>query len=247
MSTTSRSRPRGQPLSSKSPPFSRTFSGLIREAIFGVNDGLVATVGLVSGESLSHQTHGAIVVAGLSAVGAAVVSMAVGAYLATASQNDFIRKQIADQAEDIRNHPEREQEELGQLLQDIGVPRPVLKHVAANIVSSRPRWLRFMVREELGIHENRLENPLHNALTMGMAVIVGSAPPVVPFVFPLAPVVARNVAWGLSLATALALGAVKGHITGSSVLKSALAFLGLAGVSAAVGAGIGLALGHVGL
>ena len=164
---------------------SKSRGAIIREGIFGINDGLVATVGLVSGEALSGQTHGAILIAALSAVGAAIVSMSVGSYLATTSQNDFMRHQIRQQALDLEQHPGRERGEAGGLLEDIGVPAQSVTVVLDNIVRSRPRWLKFMVREDLGIHEQHLEPPLKNALTMGIAVTIGSIPAVVPYLLPL--------------------------------------------------------------
>lgn len=236
--------PKTQSEESKGGP--KADAGIIREAIFGINDGLVATVGLVSGESLSHQPHSSIVIAGLSAVGAAMVSMAVGSYVATSSQNDFTRKQMADEESEITDHPDQEKREVRRLLRQIGVPRKELPAVARNVVASRPRWLRFMLREELGIHEDKMEPPVRNAIVMGIAVLIGSAPPMLPYLFSLSVLGARYWSWGLSLATALVIGATKGRLTGSSLIRSALSFAVLAGLSAAVGAMIGLGLGAVG-
>lgn len=218
-------------------------SGFVREGIFGVNDGLVATVGLVSGEALAHQSHHAILIAAISAAGAAVVSMSVGSYLATQSENDFERRAIRQQASAITRAPGREHRHVRRLLADLGVPAAAVPPVAANIVQSRQRWLNFMVREHLGIHPERRERPLANAVAMGLAVIVGSSPPVVPYLLPLPLGIARDLSWALAVASALALGAVKGRVTASSVAKSALAFGVLVSLSSAVGAAIGFGLG----
>ncbi len=223
-------------------------SGLIREAIFGLNDGLVATIGLVSGEALSHQGHKAILIAGLSAIGAAMVSMAVGSYLATSSENDFMRKEVADQKEAIHRHPHRERHHVARILKsDIGVPLSNVPTVTENIVKSRPRWLNFMVRENLGIHQNRAEAPLKNSAVMAISVIIGSTPPVLPYLLPIALVEARNASWALSVMAALALGALKGHLTRTSLLRSAISFGILVSLSAVVGALIGFGLGQIGI
>lgn len=230
-------------LRQKRPSGSASRSGLLREGIFGLNDGLVATIGLVSGEALSRQGHTAIVIAGLSAVGANMVSMAVGSYLATTSENDFMQKEIRDQSQAIRRHPHRERHHVARLLDEIGVPDGHVDDVAKQIVRSRPRWLSFMARENLGIHQNRAEAPLKNSLVMGISVVVGSAPPVMPYLLPLGLAEARDVSWVLSLAAALALGMIKGILTKTSLLKSALSFGVLVSLSAVVGALIGMALG----
>ncbi|MCY0880552.1 MAG: VIT1/CCC1 transporter family protein, partial [Firmicutes bacterium] len=86
-----------------------SFDGsMLREGIFGMNDGLVSTIGLISGEALSHQSHHAVLIAGLSSIGAAMVSMSVGSYVSTLSQNQFIHKMIDDQEEDLDLYPNRE-------------------------------------------------------------------------------------------------------------------------------------------
>jgi VIT1/CCC1 family predicted Fe2+/Mn2+ transporter len=220
-------------------------SGLIREAIFGINDGLVATVGLVSGEALAHQPHRAVLIAALSAVGAAVVSMAVGSYLATGSENEFMQKEILHQRRQIEHRPERERQHVRRLLEEIGIPPKTLAPAAANIVRSRSRWLNFMVREHLGIHVERQERPLQNAGVMGLAVIVGSAPPVVPFLLPWSITTARDATWALAVASALALGAVKAHLTETSIWKSAAWFGLLVSLSSMVGSVIGLVVGRL--
>lgn len=224
---------------------SQSQSGLIREGIFGLNDGLVATIGLVSGEALSHQGHFSILIAGLSAVGANMVSMAVGSFLATSSENDFMKKEIADQEQAITRHPHRERHHVARLLGDIGVPHRHVSSITARIVESRPRWLKFMARENLGIHQNRAETPVKNALVMGLAVVVGSTPPVVPYLFPIAIDMARDISWGVSLLAALGLGTVKGVLTRTSLLKSAVSFGILVSLSAVVGALIGMGLAAI--
>lgn len=236
----------GSKISRSSGKNSSPMSGIIREAIFGINDGLVATVGLVSGEALSGQPIRSILIAGLSAVGAAMVSMAVGSFLATQSENDFIRKQIRDQQREIDSHPEREKREVGDILAEIGVPSERVGEIQRTIVKSRHRWLKFMTREELGIHESKIEKPIKNALVMGVAVLVGSMPPILPYLVPLALPTARDWSWGLSFVAALALGAAKGRMTDSSIVRSSVSFGILASLSAVVGASIGLILGNIG-
>jgi VIT1/CCC1 family predicted Fe2+/Mn2+ transporter len=222
------------------------FSVLLREAIFGINDGLVSTIGLVSGEVLAGQPRSAIIIAGMSAVGAAVVSMSVGSYLATSSQNDWTDQQVKVQQSDIQRHPRQEAEEVEDLLLEIGIPDKAVGSIQRTIIASQPRWLKFMVRESLGVHPSHEESPLANALTMAVAVVIGSSPPIVPFLVPLSTLWARDLAWVATGCAALIIGALKGHFTGSPLIKSSLQFGILASLSAGVGAGIGWGLGLIG-
>ncbi len=223
----------------------RLRSGIIHEAIFGINDGLVATVGLVSGEALAHQSHRSVLIAALSALGANVVSMAVGSYLATTSENDFNQREIREQKTQIERRPEHERRRMRRLLNEIGIPAASLPPVEANIVRSHSRWLNFMVREHLGIHQEKMERPLENAVTMGVAVMLGSAPPIIPYLLPFSVVISRNLSWIFALVAALGLGAFKGRITGSSMVRSAAWFGFLVSLSSLVGSLIGFAAGAV--
>jgi VIT1/CCC1 family predicted Fe2+/Mn2+ transporter len=216
----------------------------LREAVFGINDGLVATVGLVSGEVLSGQPRSSVLIAALSAVGAATVSMGIGSYLASSSQNDFARRQVHEQKLRIRRDPAHERAAVNDILEEMGVVESVRRAVMVRITDDRRRWLRFLVRERLGLHESRTEHPVKNAFTMAGGVILGTVPPVLPFLLPLSELSARNAAWILSLLAAFGLGAVKGRLTHTGLWLSGLQFMLLAGASSAVGAGIGILLGH---
>ena len=61
----------------------------IREIIFGMNDGLVTTIGFLAGVTGSIAESRYIRLAGLAEIVAGAISMALGAYLATKSQRDF--------------------------------------------------------------------------------------------------------------------------------------------------------------
>jgi len=225
-------------------PRPKLSGSVVREAVFGINDGLVATVGLVSGEVLSGQPRASVLIAALSAVGANMVSMAIGSYLASLSQNDLFKKEIRDQRIRIQRQPSTERRAVEAVLGEMGVSGPLKPRLAAVITDDQRRWLRFMVRERLGLHENRREKPTANATVMAIGVLLGSTPPVLPFLLPMSVTAARNAAWILSLAAAGALGGAKGRLTGGRAWLSALQFMLLAGASAMVGAGIGFALGH---
>lgn len=223
-------------------PARPSLRSLVREMIFGVNDGMVSTIGLISGETLSHQPHTAIVIAAVSAAGAATVSMAMGSYLATVSANDLLLREISQQITDIEGQPQKERQEVPDLLRTIGLPHHIIPEATRTIVNDKARWIRFMLREQLGVHQARLEQPLVNAAAMGTAVLIGTLPPLFPFFFPVDTTLARNAAWTLSLLASFAVGFVKGRWAHRHPWRSGLQFAGLTSVSAAVGSLIGYAI-----
>ena len=66
----------------------------IREIIFGMNDGLVTTIGFLAGVTSSISESRYILLAGMAEVVAGAVSMGIGAYLATKSQREFFHSEV---------------------------------------------------------------------------------------------------------------------------------------------------------
>ena len=61
----------------------------IREFIFGIEDGLVSTLGFVVGLTTAAASNRIIIIGGIAAMVAAAISMAAGTYLSIKSQKEF--------------------------------------------------------------------------------------------------------------------------------------------------------------
>ena len=79
---------------------------LIREFVFGINDGLVTTVGFIAGVTGALINLKIILMSGAAEIVAGTVSMFFGAYLATKSQNEFYQKEINREIREIKENPE---------------------------------------------------------------------------------------------------------------------------------------------
>jgi VIT1/CCC1 family predicted Fe2+/Mn2+ transporter len=53
----------------------------IREFVFGVQDGLISTVGLLAGIQGATESNAVVIITGLTAMFAGAISMAAGSYL----------------------------------------------------------------------------------------------------------------------------------------------------------------------
>ena len=73
----------------------------IREVVFGMNDGLVSTVGFVAGVTGSIKDSRIVFLTGMAAIVAGAVSMFLGAYLASKSQKEFFEMEIAREKREI--------------------------------------------------------------------------------------------------------------------------------------------------
>src|SRR6185295_1822462 len=93
----------------------------IRNVIYGVNDGLTATLGVLTGVGGASVDPRVVLIGGLSAMVASGVSMAGGAYLSRKSQREVFEGQLAREAAEIEAMPELEKSELIEIYRSKGL------------------------------------------------------------------------------------------------------------------------------
>src|SRR5579864_9215255 len=106
----------------------------IGDAIYGVNDGLGAIFGIVSG--VSGATAGDakyVLLAGLSGMIASALSMGSGAYLAARSEQEIYQAELAREREAIRMNGAEARELLALYYQVKGLPEEDAFHVVDHI------------------------------------------------------------------------------------------------------------------
>jgi VIT1/CCC1 family predicted Fe2+/Mn2+ transporter/rubrerythrin len=219
----------------------------IGDAIYGVNDGLGAIFGIVSG--VSGATAGDpkyVLLAGLSGMIASALSMGSGAYLAAKSEREIYHAEIAREREAIQmNGPEAR--ELLQLYYQVkGLPEEDAIHMVNHIASDPEQLLRALAAERLGTSEEALSNPLVSATSGALSTAVGAIIPVIPFFF-MQGIPAVIAAAIISLAAHFAVGAAKSLITVRSWWSSGLEMTVVGAVEGAVTYGIGILLGKGGV
>ena len=215
--------------------------GLLRNLVYGFNDGLTANFGLVAGMlgaqgNLNISGH-AVVVAGIAGMVADALSMGASGYLAAKSEREVFEHEIAMEREEIRLMPELEQEELTLLYQAKGVPEQQAKEMAAQLMLDPERALEEQVREELKIGEAN-STPLREGWITGVSTAFGAFIPVAPFLVSTGP----GAIWtslAVSMTAHFGVGAARSFFTGRGVIRSGLDMfvvgLGVAGVGYLVG------------
>jgi VIT1/CCC1 family predicted Fe2+/Mn2+ transporter/rubrerythrin len=216
--------------------------GRIREVVFGAQDGLLSTVALVTAVAVSGVggTTG-VLVAGLAAALAGMVSMASGSYLSSKAESDVQKAEIAKEAEELDAHPAEELAELVVMFQREGLTMREAQDMAEHIASDRDLWLRTMVEKELGLSSEVTANPIKDAMVMGLAFIVAAMVPIFPFFF-LEGYTAIGTSSGAALLGLFALGVGKGQIVRKSPLLQGLEILLVGAVAAAIGYGLGVSI-----
>lgn len=207
----------------------------IREVVFGMNDGLVTTIAFVAGASKTLADTHLVLLAGVAGMVAGAVSMGMGAYLSTKSQRDFFSSEIAREKREIRETPDHEADEAREIYEDLGFEPDEVEMIVKRLRANPALFLKMMMRDELGIVDEHLENPLRNSLTMGIAFFVGALPPLIPYVFVKDARQALIAAAALSLVAMFAIGAGRTRVTKGHLLLSGLEGIAFGAAAAAVG------------
>src|SRR4029078_8601293 len=95
----------------------------IREIVFGIQDGLISTVGLLSGLQGATENTLVVIITGLTAMFSGAISMAAGSYLSANAQKDIFDKELRDAEVLAEKEPYIAAEGLLKSLSDEGLPR----------------------------------------------------------------------------------------------------------------------------
>jgi len=158
-------------------------TGWIGDAIYGVNDGLGAVFGIVSG--MAGYTGGSEVVlaAGLAGTLASALSMGAGAYLASKSEREVYESEVARERAEIEEDPHEELLELELFYQLKGFSADESRTMAERIQREPKQFLRTLVHEELGLSEETFPNPWRSTVSASVSTAIGGFIPIIPFFF----------------------------------------------------------------
>ena len=214
---------------------------LIREVIFGLNDGVISTIGFLAGVTASIGEPHMIALSGLAAAFAGALAMGIGAYVSSKSQRRFFEAEIAREAWEIENMPDHEREEIREIYGQLGFTADEIDMIVRRVTSNPELWLRFMSREELGLAEETFDPPGRIAVVTSLAYLAGALIVLVPYFLRLAAQPPFALAAALAVATLLVIGAAKTWLTKENPLVASLELAGL-GVLAGI---VGLVLGRL--
>ncbi len=220
-------------------PFHVANLGRLREVVFGAQDGIISTVALTTSVAIAVGTIGTVLVAGLAAAAAGMISMAAGAYLGSRAEEDVRQAAIARQINDLEERPAEELAELVILFQREGKTYDEAINLANGISSNETLWLNTLLEKKLGISPDFGGNPLKDAAVMCVSFGSAAIIPIIPYLFLAVGPAAIGWSVGLSLAGLFALGLAKGRLVRKSPILQGLEILGIGAASAALGYGLG--------
>src|SRR4051812_19724814 len=158
-------------------------TGWIGDAIYGVNDGLGAVFGIVSGMAGYTGGSGVVLAAGPAGTPAHALSMGAGAYLASKSEREVYESEVARERAEIEEDPHEELLELELFYQLKGLSADEARVMAERIHKQPKQFLRTLVHEELGLSEESFPNPLRSTISATLSTAIGGFIPIIPFFF----------------------------------------------------------------
>ena len=212
----------------------------LRAGVLGANDGIVSVASVVMGVAGATSDSKAISIAGLAALIAGALSMAVGEYVSVSSQSDAEKAFIEREKQELMNDPEGELDELAREYRKQGLSKPLAHQVANELSDKDP--LKAHLRIHFGLDPDDLNSPWQAALASLLAFTVGGLIPFLTIV--LAPVDYRLYATVGGVFVALLLVGYISAAVGNANKLRAVARVVIGGlVAMAITYGVGVAFG----
>ena len=219
----------------------------IRNVIYGVNDGLTATLGVLAGVGGATVNPRVVLIGGLSAMVASGISMAGGAYLSSKSQREVYEGQLSREAAEIEAMPELERAELVKIYRSKGLTPDEAKTIVGRITADKKVWLETQAREELGLDVAQFENPIREGIVAGVSTLVGGVIPVVGYLggralvgATLSGFAALTITFVLCAVFLFLMGSARSFFTGKGGVRSGVEMLTVGTAVAAITYGVGV-------
>lgn len=211
----------------------------MRDIILGVNDGLVSTFLLVSGVVGGGLDATQVLLTGIAGAVAGMVSMAIGEYLATKSQEEVFDAELSLERHHHEEHRAEERRQLREMLRRHGLDGEALETVVDIIDDDDDVMFSMHKALEFGIVDDERRNPYFAAAASGLLFLAGAIPSVIPFAIwddtGLA-LIAAAVLSGIGLFT---VGAAKTLQTGKNPYTSGAENLALGLIGGVIAFGVG--------
>lgn len=213
----------------------------LSDIILGGQDGLVNVLGVILGVAAATGDPYIVMVAGLAATFAESVSMGAVAYTSTLADAALYESEREREYRHVREVPRLERQEIREIYEDKGFEGDLLDRIVDTVTANKDVWVAVMMAEEHQLIPTDRKSALRSAIIVGIAAIVGSLIPLIPFVF----LTIKAGIWASIALSALVLfvvGAYKARVTVGHPGKSGLEMALIGTVSAIVGYAVGALL-----
>src|ERR1051326_7443666 len=199
-----------------------------------MSDGLTVPFAWAAGLSGAVDNSFVVLVAGVAEMAAGSIAMGLGGYLAARSEADTYKAELVREHAEVRSVPDAEAQEVREIFSRYGLDGSALESAVQAVRSSPEGWVRFMMREELGLEEPDPKRAPRSAVTIALSYVAGGLLPLLPYALGLSLMTAFFWSVGVTLLALLAFGGAKARFTGVPTLRGALQTAVVGGVAAGV-------------
>jgi vacuolar iron transporter family protein len=222
----------------------------IGDLVYGALDGMVTTFAVVSGVEGAKLSSTIVLILGFANLFGDGVSMALGNYLSTKSEKDYVKKERERETWEVDNVPEGEREEIRVIFRKKGFEGKDLERAVKIITSDKKRWVDTMMHEELGL-DTEEKNPLKSSLATFFAFVIAGLIPILSFILvSIIPGLTINTFFTAVILTAVALfcvGAMRSLVTGINWMRSGIEMLIVGSIAASAAYLVGFLLKGLGV
>lgn len=157
---------------------------IVRDFVFGMEDGLVSNLGLVLGVYVGGGNTFTIILAGLASMFAGAFSMSAGSYLSAKSQREVYEQEIKSTEKELNQNPQKCYQNMKTILMGEGLAKADIDTLFLKSSKYKhPKFVcNYMVQKKVGISKEKLDVPLKNAFAMFLSFLAGSVFPIGPFI-----------------------------------------------------------------
>src|SRR3989344_4889472 len=155
----------------------------IKDIVYGANDGIITTFAVVAGSFGATLPAHVILILGFSNLLADGFSMAASNFLGSQSENELYKTEEKRERYEIAHIPEREREEIYHIFIEKGYGPEEATQLTKLVSSNEDFWVDFMMRYELGMHNDGVGEERKSALLTFLAFVCAGSLPLLPFLF----------------------------------------------------------------
>jgi VIT1/CCC1 family predicted Fe2+/Mn2+ transporter len=187
----------------------------VREIVFGVQDGILTTMGIVTFFGVAAGGRATVMAAGTVALIAGALSMAVGEYQGSKSEREVVQASIEMEKREMAENPKDEFAELVAYYKLKGFSADEAHTIVSRLAKNPEIYLYEMMRDEFGIDPRVAQSSaMWPATSMGLSYAAGSLVPILPYALPgIAPATAVISSLVLALAGLFGIGIYAGSIS----------------------------------
>jgi vacuolar iron transporter family protein len=157
----------------------------IRELVFGIQDGILTTLGIATGVGEAEGKHWFVIISGLLALISGALSMGVGEYLGSKAEREVVQAAIDLERSEMEAHPADEFAEQVAYYKLKGFSAEEAHMIVQRLAKNPEIYLHEMMRDEFGIDPRIAEQQgLRGPLSMAGSFALGAFLPLIPYFTP---------------------------------------------------------------